>query len=58
MVLSSASEEEEEDPACETDGLQIERVLHSRPSAADPKQQEFLVKFHGETMYCKTCIDD
>ena len=57
VVLSSQSESEESDEASdsedETQGLQIEKVLDSRPSPADAKQQEFLVKFHGK---CKVLI--
>ena len=53
VVLSSASgsvseSEYEVDSEDDTQGLQIEKVLDSRRSAADPKQQEFLVKFQGE----------
>lgn len=52
VVLSSQSESEESEEASdsedETQGLQIEKVLDSRPNPADAKQQEFLVKCHGE----------
>lgn len=54
VIVSSESDSEESQEASESDskdelqGLQIEKVLDSRPSAADAKQQEFLVKFQGE----------
>ena len=51
-MLSSQSESEESEEASDSEdekhGLQIEKVLDSRQNAVDAKQQEFLVKFHGE----------
>ena len=58
VIVSSESESEGSQEASESDsedelqGLQIEKVLDSRPSAADAKQQEFLVKFQGEWYIC------
>ena len=51
-VLESSSEEEEQDEGASSadyrGSAEIERVLHGRPSA-EPKQEEFLVKFKGNT---------
>ena len=54
VVLSSGSEseEEEEEPSSEdeAEGMEIERVLHGRRDA-DTKQEEFLVKLKGDSVY-------
>jgi hypothetical protein len=53
VVLSSGSESEEEEEESssedEAEGLEIERVLHGRRNA-DTKQEEFLVKFKGDSV--------
>ncbi|DBA97836.1 TPA: hypothetical protein ACH3X3_012700 [Trebouxia sp. C0006] len=53
VVLSSGSEAEEEEEESssedEAEGLEIERVLHGRRNA-DTKQEEFLVKFKGDSV--------
>ncbi len=53
VVLSSGSESEEEEEESrsedEAEGLEIERVLHGRRNA-DIKQEDFLVKFKGDSV--------
>lgn len=52
VLVSSQSEAEDSEEASDSEdelrGLQIEKVLDGRPSAADAKQQEYLVKFQGK----------
>lgn len=51
VLVSSESEAEDtgedSDPEDGLEGLTIEKVLDSRPSDTDAKQQQFLVKFQG-----------